>query len=163
MTDKIRQTMAGLDPELPLFGSGGLSQVLRFAFFPLHAAVIALSAFGVLAIVLAITGLHGVVAYAVARRVHEIGIRVAIGASRGQVVKLVLTRTFVLLGIGGVIGLALALAAGRLLESVIFGSPRDPLVFLAVCVTMIALGLISSWAPTRRALRIEPTVALRHE
>ncbi len=163
MTDKIRKTIAGLDPELPLFGAGGLSQVLRFAFFPLHAAVIALSAFGVLAIVLAITGLHGLVAYAVARRVHEIGIRVAIGASRGQVVRLVLTRTFVLLGIGGVIGLALALAAGRLLESVIFGSPRDPLVFLAVCVTMIALGLISSWAPTRRALRIEPTVALRHE
>jgi predicted permease len=163
MTEKIRQTMAQLDPDLPLFGTGGLSQVLQFAFFPLHAAVIALSAFGVLAIVLALTGIHGLVAYGVARRVREIGIRVAIGASPRQVVQLVLTRTFYLLGIGGVIGLALALAAGRLLEAVIYGSPRDPLVFAGVCATMIALGLISSWAPTRRALRIEPTVALRHE
>jgi ABC-type antimicrobial peptide transport system permease subunit len=79
------------------------------------------------------------------------------------VIKLVLGKTFMLLGMGAVIGLVLALAAGRLLETVIYGSPRDPLVFAAVCATMIALGLISSWAPTRRALRIEPTVALRHE
>ncbi len=163
MTDKIRQTMAELDPELPLFGAGGLSQVLEFAFFPLHAAVIALSAFGVLAIVLAITGIHGLVAYGVSRRIREIGIRIAIGATPRQVVRLVLSKTFYLLGLGALIGFVLALAAGRLLETVIFGSPRDPLVFLGVCVTMIVLGLISSWAPTRRALKIEPTVALRHE
>jgi len=163
MTEKIRQTMAQLDPELPLFSAGGMSQVLRFAFFPLHAAVLALSAFGVLAVVLAITGIHGLVAYGVARRVHEIGIRVAIGATPRQVIKLVLSKTFYLLGLGAVIGLGLALAAGKLLETVIYGSPRDPLVFVGVCLTMIVLGLISSWAPTRRALRIEPTVALRHE
>jgi predicted permease len=163
MTEKIRQTLAQLDPQLPLFGTGGLSQVLRFAFFPLHAAVIALSAFGVLAIVLAITGIHGLVAYGVARRIREIGIRVAIGATPHQIVRLVLSKTFYLLGLGAAIGLGLALAAGRLLESVIYGSPRDPIVFLAVCLTMVVLGLISSWAPTRRALKIEPTVALRHE
>ena len=163
MTEKMRQTMAQLDPELPLFATGGLDQVLRFAFFPLHAAVIALSAFGVLAIVLALTGIHGLVAYGVARRVHEIGIRVAIGATPKQVIRLVLSKTFYLLGVGAALGLVLALAAGRLLESVIYGSPRDPLVFLAVCLTMIVLGLVSCWAPTRRALRIEPTVALRHE
>jgi predicted permease len=163
MTLKMRQTIGHLDPELPLFGTGPLNQVLAFAFFPGYAAVIALSAFGVLAIVLAITGIHGLVAYSVARRVREIGIRVAIGANPSQVIKLVLKKTFMLLGIGGVVGLALSLAAGRLLESVIFGSSRDPLVFAAVCVTMVVLGLISCWAPTRRALRIEPTVALRHE
>jgi ABC-type antimicrobial peptide transport system permease subunit len=155
--------MKQLDPELPLFSTGPLSQVLRFAFLPLHAAVIALSTFGFLAVVLAITGIHGLVAYGVARRVREIGIRVAIGANPIQIIRLILTRTFVLLGIGALIGLGLALAAERLLESVIFGSSRDPLVFAGVCVTMIVLGLISSWAPTRRALRIEPTIALRHE
>jgi macrolide transport system ATP-binding/permease protein len=163
LAEKMRQTMAQLDPELPLFGTGPLSRVLAFAFFPLYAAVVALSAFGVLAIVLAITGIHGLVSYGVARRIHEIGIRVAIGASPSDVIKLVLGKTFVLLGMGAVIGLVLALAAGRLLETVIYGSPRDPLVFVAVCLTMVVLGLISSWAPTRRALRIEPTVALRHE
>jgi ABC-type antimicrobial peptide transport system permease subunit len=99
----------------------------------------------------------------VARRLHEIGIRVAIGASRRDVIKLVLGKTFVLLAIGTLTGLVTALAAGRLLETVIFGSSRDPLVFAAVCVTMVALGLTSCWAPTRRALRIEPTAALRHE
>lgn len=163
MTEKLRQTLAQLDPELPLFGTGPLSQVLAFAFFPLYAAVIALSAFGVLAMVLAVTGIHGLVAYGVARRVHEIGIRVAIGASPSQVIRLVLGKTFMLLGIGALVGLGLALVAGRLLETVIFGSPRDPLVFACVGATMVALGLISCWAPTRRALRIEPTVALRHE
>ena len=163
MTEKIRQTLAQLDPQLPLFGTGGLDQVLRFAFFPLHAAVIALSSFGALAIVLALTGIHGLVAYGVARRVREIGIRVAIGAAPMQVVKLVLSKTFYLLGLGTVIGFALSLSAGRLLETVIYGSVRDPLVFSGVFLTMVVLGLISSWAPTRRALRIEPTVALRHE
>jgi putative ABC transport system permease protein len=163
MTENIRHTMSQLDPELPLFGAGGLSQVLRFAFFPGNAAVIALSAFGLLAIVLAITGIHGLVAYGVARRVHEIGIRVAIGATPRQVIKLVLSKTFWLLGLGALIGLVLSLASGKLLKTVIYGSPRDPLVFAGVCLAMIVLGLISSWAPMRRALQIEPTVALRHE
>ena len=163
MTERIRQAMAKLDPELPLFGTGPLDRVLAFAFLPLYVAVIALSAFGVLAIILAATGIHGLVAYSVSRRIHEIGIRVAIGASPSQVIKLVLGKTLKLLGIGAVIGLGLALAAGRLLETVILGSTRDPLVFAGVCVTMTVLGLISCWAPTWRALRIEPSVALRHE
>src|SRR5580765_1052018 len=163
MAVKLRQKIAGLDPELPLFGTGPLSQMLGFAFLPLHAAVIALSAFGLLAIVLAITGIHGLVSYGVARRVREIGIRVAIGANPRQVIQLVLARTFMLLGLGAIIGLGLALAAGRILETVVFASPRDPVVLASVCVTMIVLGLISSWSPTRRALKIEPTIALRHE
>src|SRR5215831_5014311 len=163
MADKIRQTIAALDPELPLFGTGPLSQMLGFAFLPLHAAVIALSAFGLLAVVLAITGIHGLVSYGVARRVREIGIRVAIGANPRQVIQLVLAKTFMLLGLGALIGLGLALAAGRILETVVFASPRDPVVLASVFVTMIVLGLISSWSPTRRALKIEPTVALRHE
>jgi len=116
-----------------------------------------------LAVVLAITGIHGLVSYGVARRVREIGIRVAIGANPRQIIQLVLAKTFMLLGIGASIGLGLALAAGRILETVVFASPRDPVVLASVCVTMIVLGLISSWSPTRRALRIEPTIALRHE
>ena len=76
---------------------------------------------------------------------------------------MVLVKTFMLLGLGALIGLGLALAAGRILETVVFASPRDPVVLASVFVTMIVLGLISSWSPTRRALKIEPTVALRHE
>jgi predicted permease len=164
MLGQMRQTIMQLDPLLPLYGTGSLQQALGFAFFPSWAAAIALSAFGLLAIVLAATGIHGVVSYAVARRVREIGIRMAIGARPAQVIRLVLGRITVLLITGSLIGLALALAAGQVLSSIVYGtSPRDPQVLAAVCLTIGVLGLIASWGPTRRALRIDPMVALRHE
>ena len=161
---EIRQVVAGLDPELPLYGTGSLDQMLGFAFFPTHAAALALSAFGALAIMLAVTGIHGLVSYAVARRVREIGIRMAVGARPSQVLQLVLSRIAVLLAIGSVIGVMLALAAGQVLAGVVYGaSSRDPQVLAAGLATIALLGLISSWAPTRRALGIDPMVALRYE
>jgi predicted permease len=164
MLTQMRQAMLQLDPHLPLYGAGSLEQELGFAFFPSWAAAIALSAFGLLAIVLAATGIHGVVSYAVARRVREIGIRMAIGARPPQVIRLVLGRITVLLVTGSLVGLGLSLAAGQVLASIVYGtSPRDPQVLAAVCITIGVLGLIASWGPTRRALRIDPMVALRHE
>jgi len=164
MVREMRQVVAGLDPELPLYGTGSLDQMLGFAFFPTRAAAIALSAFGVLAIMLAVTGIHGLVSYAVARRVREIGIRMAVGAGSSQVLRLVLGRIAVLLAIGSAIGLVLALAAGQVLASVVYeASPRDPQILMAVLATIVILGLFSSWTPTRRALRIDPMAALRYE
>lgn len=164
MVQQMRQAMTQLDPHLPLYGVGSLRQMLGLAFFPARAAAIALSAFGVLAIMLAVTGIHGLVSYSVARRVREIGIRMAVGARPAQVMKLVLGRTLMLLLVGGTIGLGLALAAGQVLASIVYqASPHDPLVLAAVIATMGVIGLLASWAPTRRALRIQPTVALRHE
>ena len=112
---------------------------------------------------LAVTGIYGLVSYAVAQRTHEIGIRVAIGAGPAQVIKLVLGRTFKLLAAGSAIGLVLAIAGARFMSSIIFGASADWLAFSAVVVTIAVLGAISTWAPTRRALRIDPTSALRHE
>jgi predicted permease len=164
MVREMRQQVAGLDPELPIYGTGSLDQMLGFAFFPTHAAAIALSAFGVLAIMLAVTGIHGLVSYAVAHRVREIGIRMAVGARPSQVLRLVLGRIAVLLAIGSALGLVLALAAGQVLASVVYGaSSRDPQVLAVVVATIALLGLLSSWAPTRRVLRIDPMVALRYE
>ncbi len=164
MVGRMRRAMAQLDPELPLFGTGSLEQMLGFTFFPMRAAAVALSAFGALAIMLAVTGIHGLVSYAVARRVREIGIRIAVGAGPFQVVRLVLGRMLTLVFAGSAIGLALSLAAGQLLASIVYGaSPRDPLVLGGVCVTIALLGFVSCWAPTLRALRIDPTSALRHE
>jgi predicted permease len=165
LISRMRQTIANLDPDLPLFGVGGLGNLLNFAFLPARASAIALSAFGILAIMLAITGIYGLVAYSVAQRTHEIGIRVAIGAGPAQIVKLVLGRTFKLLALGSMIGLIMALASTRFLSSVIVGvgTSADLLAFAAVLVTIGLLGAISTWAPTRRALRIDPTSALRHE
>jgi predicted permease len=165
LISRMRQAMANLDPDLPLFGVGGLGNLLSFAFLPARASAIALSAFGILAIMLAITGIYGLVAYSVAQRTHEIGIRVAIGAGPTQVVKLVLGRTFKLLAAGSMIGMIMALASTRFMSSVIFGvgTSADLLAFPAVLLTILLLGAISTWAPTRRALRIDPTSALRHE
>jgi predicted permease len=162
--DDMRQAVARLDAELPLYGTGSLDQMLGYAFFPTYAATIALSAFGLLAVMLAITGVHGLVSYAVAGRVHEIGIRIAIGARSPQIVRLVLGRTAVLIAIGSAIGLVLALAAGNIIASVVYqSSPSEPQVLGSVFAAIALLGVLSTWAPTRRALRIDPMVALRYE
>ena len=164
MLGEMRGAIEALDPELPLFGVGSLTQMLGFAFFPTHAAAIALSAFGVLAIMLAATGIHGLVAYAVSRRVREIGIRVALGARPRAVLRLVLGKIVALVAVGSACGLLLALGAGQVLASIVYqGSPRDPLALASVLGLMSFLSVFSSWLPARRALRIEPTTALRYE
>ncbi|HTS13076.1 MAG TPA: ABC transporter permease [Candidatus Limnocylindrales bacterium] len=161
---EMRDAIGRLDPKLPLYGSGSLDQMLGLAFLPSRAAAITLSAFGVLAIMLAATGVYGLVSYAVARRLREIGIRVAIGAQPRQVVQLVLGRTMMLLLVGAGVGFVLALAAGQVLASIVYqASPRDPEVLALVWATTILLGLIASLPPTRRALRVDPLVALRYE
>jgi ABC-type antimicrobial peptide transport system permease subunit len=138
--------------------------MLGFAFFPAHAAAVALNAFGLLAIMLAVTGIHGLVSYAVARRTREIGIRMAVGARPTQVLRLVLGRSAVLVAIGSAIGLVLALATGQVLASVVYkASPRDPRILIAALAAIVILGLLSSWTPTRRALQIDPMAALRYE
>jgi predicted permease len=162
MIQQIRLTMAQLDPHLPLYGTGSLKQMLGFAFFPSRLAAVALSAFGLLAIMLAATGIHGVVSYSVARRIREIGIRIAVGAGRHQILRLVLGRIAVLLLVGTIIGLVLALAAGQVLASIVYSaSPRDPQMLVAVWVAIAIIGLLACWGPTRRALHIDPMNALR--
>jgi predicted permease len=164
IVSQIRQTMARLDPELPLYGIGSLEQMLGFAFLPTRAAALALSAFGILAVMLAATGIHGLVAYSVSQRTREIGIRMAIGARPVQVLHLVLAKTAALLVCGSLVGLILALAAGQVIASVVYTTqPRDPLVIVSVCLAVAFLGLLASWSPARRATRVDPIVALRYE
>jgi predicted permease len=164
MLQQIRQTIAQLDSHLPLYGTGSLEQMLGFAFLPSRIAAIALSAFGLLAIMLAATGIHGVVSYSVARRIREIGIRIAVGAGRPQVLRIVLGKIVILLLIGTVIGLLLALAAGQILAGIVYSaSPRDPEMLAAVWLAIALLGLLSSLGPAIRALHIDPVVALRSE
>jgi predicted permease len=162
--DEMRAATSRLDPELPIYGAGSLEQMLGLAFFPGRAAAIALSAFGVLAIILAATGIQGLVAYAVARRTHEIGIRMALGARPVRVLRLVLGKMAMLLGVGSVVGVVLALAMGRVIASVVYGvDAHDPLVMLVVAAAIVLLGVLACWSPARRATRVDPLVALRHE
>jgi predicted permease len=161
---EIRGTISGLDPELPLYGTGSLEQMLGFAFFPTRAAAVALSAFGVLAMMLAATGVYGLMSYAVSRRAKEIGVRMAFGAHRVHVLRLVLGKTTLLLAFGSVIGLILALAMGPVIASIVYqAQPHDPAVMMTVWATIALLGLFSSLSPVRRALRTDPIVALRYE
>lgn len=164
MIPAIRRAIGDLDPHLPLYGVGTLEDMLAFAFFPGRAAAIALSVFGLLAVVLSATGIHALVAYAVSRRKREIGIRVAVGARRVQVLRLVLARIGLLLTIGGATGLLLALAIGPILASIVYGgAARDPAILAGVAATVLAVGLVSCWTPVRRALSIDPASALRAE
>jgi macrolide transport system ATP-binding/permease protein len=161
---QLRKAIGDLDGRLPLYGVGSLTQMLGFAFFPSRAATVALSAFGVLAIMLAITGIYGLAAYAVSRRIRDIGIRIAVGARSWQVLRSVLGHTAALLAIGSSLGLALGLAAGQVLSSVVYeASARDPLVLAAVALTMAVVGLGAALAPARQALSIDPIRALREE
>lgn len=120
--------------------------------------------FGVLAAALAAIGLYGVISYIVAMRRNEIGIRIALGASRSSVVTLVLRQTVLLLAIGVVIGVVLALAAARSADSLLYGlRPNDPGAMLGASVLLAAVALVASFAPARRASRLDPVVALRYE
>jgi len=153
-----------LDPALPLYSAGTLVQRLDLPLFPARMAATALGAFGVLALVLAATGIYGVMAYAISRRTREIGIRMAIGASQGQVLALVGRRALLLIGSGTVAGFALALAAGRFLEQILYGvEPSDPVTLGIVFLMMLAIASVACWIPARRAIRINPVTALRQE
>ncbi len=122
------------------------------------------SVFGALALLLASVGLYGVMAYSVSRRTNEIGIRMALGAQRGDVTRMVLRETFWMLAIGLVVGLLAAAGAARLVAGILFGvSPNDPLTNVLAAVTLAVVGLIAGYLPARRAAQIDPMAALRHE
>ena len=161
---EMRQAMAHLDPHLPIYGVGSLHQMLGLVFLPMHAAAIALGAFGVLAIMLSITGIYGLAAYTVSRRVREIGIRIAIGARPSQILRLVFGRTCILAATGAAAGLVLGVAGSRLLASIVYqASSRDPVVVGAAVLSMAIVSVAAALGPARRALRIDPVQALRQE
>jgi putative ABC transport system permease protein len=123
-----------------------------------------LSAFGALALLLSSIGLYGLLAFAVSRRTREIGVRMALGAGRTQVVTMVVRTAMRLVGIGLLVGAVASLGAGRLLRSQLLGvSPYDPATLLAVAALLAGVALAATLLPARRAARVDPIVALRHE
>jgi predicted permease len=164
LVPSIRDALREIDPSIALFAAGSMEDQLSWTFFPARVAAIALSAFGMLALVLAATGIYGVMAYAVSRRTREIGIRMAIGATQAQVLASVARRAATLIGTGLVFGLGMALLSGRLLGRILYGvKPGDPLTFAIVFALMFAIGAAATFLPARRATRIDPIQALRQE
>ena len=127
-------------------------------------ATLALGVMGLMGAMLAITGIFGMAAYSVSKRLRELGIRIALGAQRKQVLQSALGRAFRLLAIGSLAGLVLGLLASRVLALVVDqATPRDPLVLAGVIAAMALLGLLATWIPARRALTVNPLVLLHDE
>ena len=127
-------------------------------------ATISLGVMGLMGAMLSITGIFGMAAYSVSKRLRELGIRIALGAQRKEVLQAALGRPFKLLAFGSVAGLILGILASRVLAYVVYqATPRDPLVLAGAVLTMLLLGLVATWIPARRALKVDPLVLLRVE
>ena len=160
----IRSELRALDPNVPLLGAQELEDDVSANFRRERMIAYLCGCFGALALVLASVGLYGVTAYAVAQRTKEVGIRMALGAQRLDVVSMIVRESLVPVLAGVVIGAGAALAATRLVASLLFGvAPRDPVSFFVATLAILAVALAASAVPARRASRVEPLVALRYE
>ena len=155
--------MSRIDPSLPVTIQSW-PDALALVLFPARVATVALGILGVLAGMLAATGIFGMASYAVARRLREMGIRVALGAQRVQVLRAALGRTMLLLGIGSVAGLALSTLGSRLLASIVYeATVFDPAVLVGAIAAMVLIGAMAAAVPARRAISVEPAVLLREQ
>ncbi|MDQ2844413.1 MAG: hypothetical protein M3Y72_25885 [Acidobacteriota bacterium] len=140
------------------------NQELDSALLAPRVATMALGVLGAMGGMLSITGIFGMAAYSVSKRLKELGIRVALGAQRGQVLQAALGRAFKLLAFGSAAGLILGILASRVLASIVYqATPRDPLVLAGVVLAMALLGLLATWIPAQRALSLDPSTLLREE
>ncbi len=159
----IRSTLRNLDAGLPVYIEPCNKQ-LDNVLFPSRVAAMALGVLGMMGAMLSITGIFGMAAYSVSKRLKELGIRMALGAQRKEVLQAALGRALRLLAFGSVAGLLLGLLASRVLASIVYqATPRDPLVLAGVVVAMLLLGLLATWIPAQRALSIDPMTLLREE
>jgi predicted permease len=157
-----QQEIRAIDARVPLTGPSTMRDILRQSLWPARLAAILLGVLGVLALVLASVGVYGVLAYAVAQRTREIGVRMALGANRFQVLTMVLRQAMSPVLVGLALGLAGALAISRVVARLLFGvSTTDPATFAGVAAMLLLVALVSSWLPAWRASRLDPLLALR--
>lgn len=164
MIASIRDAMRSVDPDLPLAKVATLSTLVDRSLTQPRFAMLLVTAFGVLSLVLASVGIYGVISYSVTQRTREIGIRMALGAERTSVFGMVVRQGVALAAAGIVIGLVGAFGSTRILRTFLYNvRPSDPLTFCSVCVLLTGVAILASWIPARKATRIDPTVALREE
>ncbi len=158
----VRREVAALDPNLPISAPRTMDAHLTFALLPARITAGALGAFGLIGLLLAALGIHGVAAHTVAQRTREIGIRMAIGASTGQVVRALLWEAMLLVAAGIAVGLAAAAFGARALRHLWYGSGSEGvLTYAAVSLLILVVALVATAVPARRAARVDPAVALR--
>ena len=159
----IRSKLRDLDPGLPAFIQTW-SEEMNGALFAPRMATASLGVLGAMGAMLSIVGIFGMAAYSVSKRLKELGIRIALGAQRREVLEAALGRAIKLLAIGSAAGLLLGILASRVLAHIVYqATPRDPLVLAGVVIAMSLLGLLATWIPARRALSVDPMILLREE
>ena len=164
LTRAVRDAVASVDSMVPIGQMRSMEQVLSRSLSLRSFMMTLLSLFAGLALVLSSVGIYGVISYAVSQRTREIGLRMAVGASRTDVLRLVLLEGFKLILVGAILGIAGAFALTRLLSSLLYNvSVTDPLIFSSVTALLVAVSLAACYVPARRAMRVDPIVALRYE
>ena len=164
LNQALREALAAADPLVPTGAVRSMDQVLSHSLALRSFMMLLLSIFGGLALVLATVGIYGVISYAVSQRTREIGVRMALGARPADVLRMILTEGLKLVAVGVVIGIAAALMLTRLLEGLVYGvSMREPLIFVLVNLLLVTVSLAACYVPARRAMRVDPLVALRYE
>jgi hypothetical protein len=162
--EEVRREVPAVDPLMTTTLVQTIGDFMALPLFPARAMGWLLGVSGILAVVMTAIGLFGVIAYVVSQRTHEIGVRMALGARRSDVLKMVMGQGLRLTGIGLGIGLCVALAAARLLAPLLYGiGANDPATMTAVAVGLAAIALSACYLPARKAMRVEPSVALRYE
>ena len=165
MIPEIERAIEALAPQLPVFDVQTMSQALNtlngLLFYKIGAVLAAL--LGMLGLILAIVGVYGVVSYAATQKTHEIGVRMALGAQPADILRMVFREGLLIVGIGLVVGIAGALAAGKVVGSFLTVSARDPVTYVIVTAILMIVALSACFIPARRAMRVDPMVALRYE
>ena len=164
LTQAVRQQVQAVDPNLPLFGERAMDDLVASSLAQRRFALQVVGLFAVLAMLLAGIGIYGVMAYAVNQRTREIGIRLALGASRGAILRWVFKQGMWVTLVGMAVGVLGALAATRLLRSLLFGvAPTDLITYVCLVVLLVVVALLACYIPARRATKVDPLVALRNE
>ena len=159
-----QNAVAGVNRDIPLANLRSMQDMVASSLLRRKFAMLLLSIFAGLAMLLAAIGLYGVMSYTVSQRTHEVGIRMALGARKEDVLKLVVGQGMRLAGLGVAVGLAASIALTRLMSSLLFGvSARDPITFGVVAALLVGVALLANYVPARRAAKVDPMVALRYE
>ena len=163
--NELRALVQSMDPNLPVLSLRSLEQEITGPVeMQLRVAASVSGSIGIVSLLLAAIGIYGVTAYVASRRTREIGVRMALGADRAAILRMILRQGMALVAVGAGIGLLLSAACGRLLTGLLFGvPPLDPVTFGGAIVLFAVIGLAACYAPARRATKIDPIVALRYE
>jgi putative ABC transport system permease protein len=161
---RVKSIVRELDPNLPIFGLTTLQQAVSDSVSQPRFYMVLLGAFAAIALLLAALGIYGVISYAVSQRTRELGIRVALGATREKIIRLVIAEGVWLAGAGVVLGVFASLALTRALASLLFGVGKlDPFALAAAPVVLMAAALLGCYLPARRAAKVDPVIAMRND